>query len=288
MDWAGVLLEIGIDIPLEKSEIQTLCPFHSDTRDSCSINVDKGVWICFRGCGQGSLRGFVKRILNLSWKEVDAYLGNQEVELSLDIFEDMMGDVDEDYMPEIELEYNKNRVPNWIFERGFSPETLIDWECGIDSWNNLVIPIRDDQSRLVGSVSRRMNMEPKYLYSKGLKKSKLLFGGYKIEKCPFVCITEGTLDAMWLEQNGYPAVALLGAHLSRIQQELLIQLPTDELVLCLDNDEAGQIGLNAAMACISERSVVSYIQIPNEFKDVQDIRNTNKLENIINKRTFFI
>ncbi len=288
MDWAGVLLEIGIDIPLEKSEIQTLCPFHSDTRDSCSINVDKGVWICFRGCGQGSLRGFVKRILNLSWKEVDAYLGNQEVELSLDIFEDMMGDVDEDYMPEVDLEYNKNRVPNWIFERGFSPETLIDWECGIDSWNNLVIPIRDDQSRLVGSVSRRMNMEPKYLYSKGLKKSKLLFGGYKIEKCPFVCITEGTLDAMWLEQNGYPAVALLGAHLSRIQQELLIQLPTDELVLCLDNDEAGQIGLNAAMACISERSVVSYIQIPNEFKDVQDIRNTNKLENIINKRTFFI
>ena len=288
MDWAGDLLEIGIDIPLEKSEIQTLCPFHSDTRDSCSINVDKGVWICFRGCGQGSLRGFVKRILNLSWKEVDAYLGNQEVELSLDIFEDMMGDVDEDYMPEVDLEYNKNRVPNWIFERGFSPETLIDWECGIDSWNNLVIPIRDDQSRLVGSVSRRMNMEPKYLYSKGLKKSKLLFGGYKIEKCPFVCITEGTLDAMWLEQNGYPAVALLGAHLSRIQQELLIQLPTDELVLCLDNDEAGQIGLNAAMACISERSVVSYIQIPNEFKDVQDIRNTNKLENIINKRTFFI
>ena len=74
MDWAGVLLEIGIDIPLEKSEIQTLCPFHSDTRDSCSINVDKGVWICFRGCGQGSLRGFIKRILNLSWKEVDAYL----------------------------------------------------------------------------------------------------------------------------------------------------------------------------------------------------------------------
>ena len=288
MDCAGVLLDIGIDIPLEKSEIQTLCPFHSDTRDSCSINVDKGVWICFRGCGQGSLRGLVKRLLNLSWKEVDAYLGNQEVELSLDIFDEMMGDINEDYMPEVTLDYNKTRVPNWIFERGFSPETMIDWECGIDSWNNLVIPIRDEQSKLVGSVSRRMNIEPKYLYSKGLKKSKLLFGGYKIEKCPFVCITEGTLDAMWLEQNGYPAVALLGAHLSRIQQELLIQLPTDELVLCLDNDEAGQIGLNAAMACISERSVVSYIQIPNEFKDVQDIRNTNKLKNIINKRTFFI
>ena len=288
MDWAGVLLDIGIDIPLEKSQIITLCPFHDDSRDSCSINVDKGVWICFRGCGQGSLRGFVKRILNISWKEVDAYLGNKEVELNLDIFDEMMGDIDDDYMPEIDLEYNSSRVPNWIFDRGFLPNTLLDWECGIDSWNNLVIPIRDEKSRLVGSVSRRMNIEPKYLYSKGLKKSKVLFGGYKIERCPFVCITEGTLDAMWLEQNGYPAVAILGAHLSKAQQELLIQLPTDELVLCLDNDEAGQIGLNAAMACISERSVVSYVQLPNGFKDVQEIRNINILDETINKRTFFI
>ena len=288
MDWAGVLLDIGIDIPLEKSQIITLCPFHDDSRDSCSINVDKGVWICFRGCGQGSLRGFVKRILNISWKEVDAYLGNKEVELNLDIFDEMMGDIDDDYMPEIDLEYNSSRVPNWIFDRGFLPNTLLDWECGIDSWNNLVIPIRDEKSRLVGSVSRRMNIEPKYLYSKGLKKSKVLFGGYKIERCPFVCITEGTLDAMWLEQNGYPAVAILGAHLSNTQQELLVQLPTDELVLCLDNDEAGQIGLNAAMACISERSVVSYVQLPNGFKDVQEIRNINILDETINKRTFFI
>ena len=93
---------------------------------------------------------------------------------------------------------------------------------------------------------------------------------------------------MWLEQNGYPAVAILGAHLSKAQQELLIQLPTDELVLCLDNDEAGQIGLNAAMACISERSVVSYVQLPNGFKDVQEIRNINILDETINKRTFFI
>ena len=288
MDWAGVLLDIGIDIPLQKSQIITLCPFHDDSRDSCSINIEKGVWICFRGCGQGSLRSFVKRILNISWEEVDAYLRKQEVEINLDIFDDMMAEVNEDYMPEIALDYNKERVPNWIFERGFSPETLINWECGIDTWNNLVIPIRDDKNRLVGSVSRRMNMEPKYMYSKGLKKSKLLFGVHKIEKCPFVCITEGTLDAMWLEQNGYPAVAILGAHLSNAQQELLVQLPTDELVLCLDNDEAGQIGLNAAMACISERSVVSYVQLPNGVKDVQDIRNINTLDEIINKRTFFI
>ena len=103
MDRAGVLLDIGIDIPLQKSQIITLWPFHDDSRDSCSINVDKGVWICFRGCGQGSLRGFVKRILNISWKEVDAYLGNKEVELNLDIFDEMMGDIDDDYMPEIDL-----------------------------------------------------------------------------------------------------------------------------------------------------------------------------------------
>ena len=58
-------------------------------------------------------------------------------------------------------------------------------------------------------------------------------------------------------------------------------------MLCLDNDEAGQIGLNKAMACLSKNFVVSYIQIPKEYKDVQDVRKIDELKTIINDRTFF-
>ena len=48
--------------PLKKigSEYKTICPFHDDTRSSCSINVEKEAWICFAGCGAGSLQTFIK------------------------------------------------------------------------------------------------------------------------------------------------------------------------------------------------------------------------------------
>jgi DNA primase len=131
-------------------------------------------------------------------------------------------------------------------------------------------------------------MTPKYLYSKGLKKSRVLFGQYLItEKTPFVCITEGTLDTMWLDQHGFPSVAILGASLSKAQEELTLGLQTEELVLCLDNDEAGQIGFQKAMGCLSKSFVVSYVKLPKEFKDVQDVRNSEELASIIKNRTFF-
>ena len=103
----------------------------------------------------------------------------------------------------------------------------------------------------------------------------------------FICITEGSLDTMWLDQHGFASVALLGAHISRKQQELAFKLPTKELVLCLDNDDAGRIGLEKAMNDLIPKFMVSYVQLPKEFKDVQEIRNKEILQNIIQERTFF-
>ena len=102
-----------------------------------------------------------------------------------------------------------------------------------------------------------------------------------------MCITEGTLDTMWLDQHGFFSVALLGASLSKVQEELTLGLQTEELVLCLDNDEAGQIGFQKAMGCLSKSFVVSYVKLPKEYKDVQDVRNSEELTSIINSRTFF-
>ena len=114
-----------------------------------------------------------------------------------------------------------------------------------------------------------------------------MFGECNIEACSFVCVTEGTLDTIWLDQHGYNSVALLGANMSTSQQEAVLKLPTDELVLCLDNDDAGKIGTDRIMSCISTRFVVSYIQLPNEYKDVQDIRDETVLKEIIKERTFW-
>ena len=140
----------------------------------------------------------------------------------------------------------------------------------------------------MGHLIRTVDSEqPKYVYATGFKKSRVLFGQPLLRDTSMVCITEGSLDTMWLDQNGFASVAILGASLSKSQEELFSSLQTEELVLCLDNDEAGQIGLNKAMACLSKNFVVSYIKIPKEYKDVQDVRKIDELTTIINDRTFF-
>lgn len=285
IDWIEALIDAGLDIPKHSDEFSVSCPFHGDKVASCSINVEKGVWICFAGCGQGSLYSFLMKYLNLSYDEVNQRLLNTEASFNVDMFDEFLAD--ESSMPEVDFPFTRGYVPEWIFDRGFNKSTLRKWDCSLGPYESLVIPIKDISSTLVGWVTRRQNITPKYLYSKGLKKSKLLFGQqFLTDPSPFVCITEGSLDTMWLDQNGFPSVALLGASISKTQQDLTLQIPTEELVLCLDNDEAGQIGLHKAMTCLSQNFMVSYIKFPKEFKDVQDIRDEQLLQRIIEERTF--
>tara|TARA_Y100000310_G_scaffold341508_1_gene440868 strand:- start:658 stop:1551 length:894 start_codon:yes stop_codon:yes gene_type:complete len=287
IDWTKVLLSANIDVPMHRNEFSLVCPFHLDTTPSCSINLDKGVWICFAGCGQGSLRNFVQRVLDIDNVELEKLLGEVEYTLDLDLFEEYQPT--DNFLAEITLPEDiiVGKYPTWVYRRGFTTEVLDEWECGTNLYDDLVIPIRDEKSRLVGWVTRRRAATPKYMYSKGLKKSKVLFGAHKITPCSFVCITEGTLDTMWMTQHGYPAIALLGMSMSKRQQELLSTLRTEEVVLCLDNDTAGQTGLNKALQALGNTIMSSYVQLPDGYKDVQEIKIKKVLDTIINKRYYW-
>ena len=196
-------------------------------------------------------------------------------------------EVEEEELQELEFPYEIGWVPDWIFERDFTKETLRKWECAMDEDSNLVIPIRTKDKIIRGWVTRRLYMTPKYLYSTGLKCSKLLFGENHITKSDFICITEGMLDTMWLDQNGFPSVAIFGASLSKTQEELLLNLPTKELVLCLDGDQAGKNATEKCLTRLSNRCIVSTIQIPERYKDVQDIRDKEELMKVIKNRNLW-
>ena len=285
IEWADILVDAGIRMPPGKDEMSILCPFHEDSVNSCSINIDKGVWICFAGCGQGSLYSFIMKFFHISYEEAQQRVLQNESNFDINMF-DEFGEEEQDLV-EVSFPFQTGYVPDWIFDRDFDKKTLRKWECTTDNFCNLVIPVFTEVGMLVGWISRRQYETPKYLYSKGLKKSKLLFGQHHItDSVPFVCITEGSLDTMWLDQNGFPSIALLGASISQRQQELTLKIPTQELVLCLDNDEAGRIGLTKAMACLSNNFMVSYIKLPKEYKDVQDVRDRELLASIIKERTF--
>jgi len=285
IDWTTVLLDVGITPSTYKEEFSIKCPFHEDKIDSCSINIDKGVWICFAGCGSGNLKGFLQKYLNYSRIQVDNLLHEQEANFDINLFDEYLPD--NGILPEIDFPFFCNSVPRWILDRGFNKETLLKWGCAMNTYNDLIIPVKDDTQRMVGWVSRRINAHPKYMYSKGLKKSKLLFGSCFLTNKSFVCITEGSLDTMWLDQHGFNSVALLGSSMSKKQKEMLYNISTPEFVICLDNDNTGQRAMNKIFKELSNSFVVSYITLPKEYKDVQDVRNKNELCDIIDKRNYW-
>ena len=285
-NWTQLFVDNDFQIPIAEDQFSILCPFHEDTVQSCAINLFKGVWICFAGCGQGSLYSFFMKYLNVSYEELTYRVQQDTTTLNINMFDEILGIEEE--LPEVYFPFTSGYVPSWIFDRGFDNTTLLNCGGAIDNYGSFVLPIKTVDGKIVGWLSRRQHATPKYLYSKGLQKSKLLFGQDLIQQATeFICITEGSLDTMWLDQHDFHSVALLGAHMSKAQQALALKLPTKELVLCLDNDDAGRIGLEKAMNDLYPKFMVSRIQLPKEYKDVQEIRDRELLTSIIKERTFF-
>ena len=287
VDWYSILTKYGVDIPNEE-QIVIHCPFHEDRKESCAINLDKGAWICFAGCGQGGLKSFLHKISGKSWEEINLEVGSQIDTNSLEINPLFFGEEEKEVSEE--LPYQKPEVildvpdGHWIYKRGFTKDTILKWDCKTNNFLDFMIPAKNQSQEIIGWITRRTQAVPKYLFSKGFSKSKTLFGINKLKDVKTLYIVEGALDCMWLSQQGYSAVALLGASLSKKQIELLRTLRATELVLALDNDEAGKKGMEKATLDMGNRFLISYLNIPKKYKDLQEITDIDILHSVLTSK----
>ena len=288
MDWHSILIKYGVEVSHE-IEFNIHCPFHDDRRQSCSINIDKGVWICFAGCGQGGLAYFIKKLSGKSWAEINKEFDNESIDIDYDSLFDSFTIEDSPKENFSEYPSDLNEVPNdhWIYKRGFTKESIDKWDCKCNSYNDLVIPVKDSDDIVSGWITRRIQATPKYLFSKGFQKSKYLFGMNNLSNIDVLFVVEGALDAMWLDQYNYPSVAILGAIISKSQIDLLGSLNPTEVVLALDNDEAGKRGIHKATFDLNNKFMLSYIKLPKNIKDVQEIRNIKDINKIIKTRSLW-
>lgn len=285
IDWTEILNKIDVDVPLGAEQFNIECPFHVDDKPSLAINTEKGVWICFAGCGQGSLKSFIRTKTGWSASAINKFIADNSSGNTENIFQiNEPAPLGLPPLEEKEFPFKQYMVPKWIFDRGFTKFTLNKWGCGITSTNGLVIPAHDKDSKLVGWVIRREFGIPKYVYAKGFKKSQILFGQHLVDTSNAVCITEGALDAMWLNQLGYQAVALLGMQMSKAQEDLILGLPSKEIILCLDNDIAGKKGRDYILTRLSKRVNISYLKLPKQYKDVQEVKNYDTIKETIENR----
>ena len=140
--------------------------------------------------------------------------------------------------------------------------------------NRLMLPVIDTRGDVVGFGSRVIdNSEPKYMNTTETitySKRRILYGLNlaKKTKRPNIILCEGNLDVVTLHQAGFDnAVASMGTALT-VEQTRLLSRFTKELVLCYDNDNAGQLATQRALELLNNSEfTVKVLKLPNRMVD---------------------
>ena len=145
--------------------------------------------------------------------------------------------------------------------------------------NRLMLPVIDVRGDVVGFGSRVIdNSEPKYMNTTDTptySKRRVLYGLNlaKKTKRPNIILCEGNLDVVTLHQAGFDnAVASMGTALTTEQIRLLGRY-TKELVLCYDNDNAGQLATERALEMLNNTEfTVRVLKLPRRLADGEYVK----------------
>jgi DNA primase len=172
----------------------------------------------------------------------------------------------------------------YVSARGLSRQTAIHFGIGYYSGpgimnGRLAIPIHDEQRRLVAYCGRSVTAEdPRYRFPAAFRKSAVVFNYHRAAALAGdgVVVVEGFFDSIRVHQAGIPSVvALMGAALSRVQENLLVQR-FRRVTLMLDGDQAGWTASHAAAQRLAGRCSVFQVMVapgrqPDQMSD-EEIR----------------
>jgi DNA primase len=137
----------------------------------------------------------------------------------------------------------------------------------------VTIPVHSPEGMVIGFVGRSLEGKD-FKNTPGLPKSKTLFNLHRVKANDKVYVVESSFDAIRLDQVGMPAVATLGATISKSQVELLEKY-FNEIYLIADNDEAGKAMSKKIIDKLKSR--VSIITLDSKYKDIGDMQDSDIL-----------
>ena len=140
--------------------------------------------------------------------------------------------------------------------------------------NRLMLPVIDTRGDVVGFGSRVIDnfvlKDTTTTETITYSKRRILYGLNlaKKTKRPNIILCEGNLDVVTLHQAGFDnAVASMGTALT-VEQTRLLSRFTKELVLCYDNDNAGQLATQRALELLNNSEFsVKVLKLPNRMVD---------------------
>jgi DNA primase len=279
-----ILERYGVRIGGRGKKRMALCPFHPDTKPSCSIHLGRNVFYCF-GCGaKGSVLDFVARIENVSIADAAARvqeicglrsepLASQTYGARADTRESNHGRAPASPLPPLPFRLKLDPAHPYLSGRGVSPELAVQWglgycACGTIMQGSICIPIHDERGALVAYAGRRASDDiprgvPKYLLPRGFEKRRVLFGLCRVKGSEHLILVEGYWSVFRLHTLGLPAVALMGRVLSTEQETLLKEFGARMLTLLLDGDRPGREATERLLPRLATDFFVRVVHLPN-------------------------
>lgn len=294
------LIEYVLDIniqPTANGNAYFKCPFHIDSRPSFGIQTRTGLWLCRSGCGEGNIEQLIMRAKQVDLLHALAIKRQWEEGSPLDVELDKMlaaiapreaVAAPEPFVMSV-AGLTSDRWPNWWPERGFDAKSWRRFDVRLDTNNgDTVLPLRAADGMLAGTIRRAQpGIMPKYRYSDNIRVNQHLYGIDTMVRLGWVpgsrlVLVEGSLDCIWLQQNGIAAAAVLGSHLSKDQARILRGVGPGRVLLAFDNDDAGRQATRKAMRDLPDMplDVIDW-SLRSDKKDVQEIKEPWDLKNII-------
>ena len=262
------------------SEILCRCPFHKEGRErhpSFSVNVHKGVFGCFTCHKQGVFRTLVKELESsdyLSKEIIGRYYAAPESLADVQRTQPkglLALPTEYPHVPETFMAYY-NYAPKKLIDAGFNVDVMKKMGVGYDPERNTILfPVRRQADKKINSVHAR-SLDPNasgkyYVYNEEIRKfapdycdalsAKIinprdhLWGEHFLDfnaPPPYSILVEGFKAALWVRQAGYDNVlAIMGNNMTPSQIGTVSRLSRN-VVLMLDNNEAGRLGTQKAIS----------------------------------------
>lgn len=217
------------------------CHVHGDTTASASVNVLKGLWVCYACGAHGKIGEPVEYRDEDLVKDIAVLLAESKqiyTESWLDQFD--AGPIH----------------PYWLTR--FTPEACRRFRLGYDHGREKpCYPLRGTGGEVLGVVYRNLDpVGPKYRYPSGVAIREMLFN-YTPERRPTVILVEGAMDAVACWEVGHDAFAIYGASLSHAQIRLIERVAPDRVLLAFDADRAGEAAALEAAERFDQRGILT-------------------------------
>lgn len=213
------------------------CQVHDDSNASASVNVLKGVWVCY-ACGAHGI--------------VD---GEAAVPSAEDLLKLLAEEEPPRIYPESWLDIFDAHGPSPYWEGRYGYQVARRFRCGTHPMTGApTYPVRNAAGQVTGVVIRQEHEEPKYKYPYGTRVSETFFG--TLTPARVIILVEGASDVMAVEEPGLPAswrvLGCYGSGLHYPQARIIAEFSPDVVIAAFDDDKAGNLAIERAHVTLTD------------------------------------